>query len=324
MTWLMWRQHRGEAAVVAVVFALLTLVLLVTGHAMAVSYQQLGIGACIAHPGQNSNCPTFIEAFREQYNTWEYAAPWLNIVPLLLAMLVGAPLVAREMERGTYRMVWTQSITRSHWLVTKLLAILVGGVLLGFALIALLSWWRTPFDQLDGNFAPGGFDLEGVVQAAYVFYALALAIAAGAILRKTISAMAVTLAGFLAVRLPVEFMLRPRFQPPIKATWDALTQSGPQPGRGTWLVDSGFVDSTGHTVGFGQVFNTCAPSASNVRTVGNNPFTQCLHAHGWLSFMTYQPADRFWTFQGIETGIYVVVALALIALTIWWVRRRIA
>lgn len=324
MTWLMWRQHRGEVAIIVGVFALLAVVLIATGHAMDVTFQQLGIGACIAHPDQNPNCQSFVESFREQYANWEYAVPWLNVVPPLLAILVGAPLVAREVENRTHHMVWTQSITRYRWLVVKLLGILAGGILVGFALIALVSWWRTPFDQLDGRFTPAGYDLEGVVQAAFVLYALALAIAAGALLRKTIPAMAATLAGFLALRLPIEFWLRSRFQPAITATWDPLTQSGPQPGRGAWQVDSGFVDSAGHTLGFNQVFNTCAPNSVQISTKGNNPFTQCLHAHGWQFFTAYQPADRFWTFQGIETGIYVVVAIALVALTIWWVRRRIA
>ena len=47
----------------------------------------------------------------------------------------------------------------------------------------------------------------------------------------------------------------------------------------------------------------------------------CTHAHGWLDATTYQPADRFWLFQGIETAVFLGAAAVLLALAIWWVRR---
>jgi hypothetical protein len=40
------------------------------------------------------------------------------------------------------------------------------------------------------------------------------------------------------------------------------------------------------------------------------------------AFLTYQPADRYWTFQGIETGIFIVLAAALIAVTAVTLLRR--
>jgi hypothetical protein len=39
-------------------------------------------------------------------------------------------------------------------------------------------------------------------------------------------------------------------------------------------------------------------------------------------YLTYQPASRFWAFQGIETGIFVVLAAALLAITFWVLKRR--
>jgi len=53
-------------------------------------------------------------------------------------------------------------------------------------------------------------------------------------------------------------------------------------------------------------------------------FLACAHTHGWLQFVSWQPANRFWTFQGIESLIFFGLAAALLAFTIWWVRRRIA
>ncbi|HEX8731676.1 MAG TPA: hypothetical protein VF725_06405, partial [Ktedonobacterales bacterium] len=69
-------------------------------------------------------------------------------------------------------------------------------------------------------------------------------------------------------------------------------------------------------------YQTCAPTGVVVDTPGS-AFTTCLHAHGWLETMIWQPASRYWAFQGIETGILVALALLLLGLALWWVRRRL-
>jgi hypothetical protein len=39
--------------------------------------------------------------------------------------------------------------------------------------------------------------------------------------------------------------------------------------------------------------------------------------------IVYQPADRFWTFQAIEAGISLFLALLLIGFSARWLRQRI-
>lgn len=317
MIWLTWRQHRTEAFVVAGVLVALAALILITGHNMADSYQQLGVADCVAHPN-HPNCDTIVNTFFSQYGALESAMPWLNFLPALLAMLVGAPLVARELEHGTHRLVWTQSVTRERWLAVKL-AFILGAALLVFVILTLLlTWWRGPFDALNGRFQPGGFDFEGVVSLAYVAFALSVAIAAGALIRKAIPAMAVTLAAFLALRLPVELWLRPRYQSPINIM-GAIGQSSSSVPNAAWIVADGWADHLGHRLSDAQVFNTCSP-----RLLDKPAFVSCIQSHGILEYISYQPADRFWAFQGIETAIFASVAVAFLALTIWWVARRIS
>jgi hypothetical protein len=324
MIWLMWRQHRAEAFVAGLVLALLAIVLIVTGLDMAIAYQKLGVGACLG-PSSSANCADIVEAFRQQYGAWPGLLTWLNLAPMLLAMLVGAPLVARELEQRTHLTVWTQSITRLRWVAVKLALILAGGLVASALLTVLLSWWRGPFDRLDGAFAPSGFDFEGIVPLAYMAYAFALAIATGALLRRTIPAMAVTVPGFLAVRLSILNWARPQYQPPLTYTWDpALTQPAFLQNRGDWSIDGSWVDSLGHKLDLNQVISTCAPNTTHFDMQPGTAFTQCTHAHGWLFTVTWQPAGRFWLFQGIEAANFFGLSLALVALTIWWVRRRIA
>lgn len=320
MTWITWRQHRGEALVVGAALALLAAVLIWVGRDIYATYQQLGVGTCLVHP-DNPNCSDIIESFRRQYSAWEYAIPWLNFVPAALAMLIGAPLVARELEHHTQRLIWTQSVTRARWITVKLVAVLGAGLLIAGILIVLFTWWRWPFDQLDGRFSQAGFDFEGTVLLGYVAFALALAIAAGTLVRRAIPAMVVTLAGFLAVRLPIEFVLRPIYQQAI-----TVTRNPGQPSSAIapadWIVASGWVDALGHHISDDQAFSTCLPNTGVEIT--KRAFLQCVQSHGWLEYISFQPANRFWTFQAVETGIYLALVVGLLALTIWWVRRRIA
>src|SRR5260370_972744 len=138
---------------------------------------------------------------------------WLNVAPAGLGVFVGAPLVARELEQGTHRFMWVQHITRMRWLAIKLI-VPFGCCLLIYALLtAVVSWWREPFDQLGGFLAPSAFDLEGSVPLAYAFFALALGAAAGALIGRTLPAMITTAAGFLALRLPLAFLVRPHSMP---------------------------------------------------------------------------------------------------------------
>lgn len=318
MIWATWRQHRIEALFVAITLALLAAVLIVTGMQMASAFQSLGVGPCLSPNDANVNCSEIIGAFRDQFGWLQGASGWLNMLPALLAMLVGAPLVARELEQHTHLLAWTQGVTRRRWLTTKLIFVIGGALLAAGALTALMVWWRGSFDQLGGRLTPSGFDFEGVAPVTYMAFALALAIAAGTLLRRAIPAMAVTLASYVAVRLSIDGWVRPYlYQAPITLNVGALSSAGP--GRLDWELDFEFVDHSGHALSSAQVFSTCSPTGlANKLSV-----FQCVQSHGWLLSYVYQPADRFWRFQITEALIYLTLTVALLALTYFWARRRI-
>lgn len=92
--------------------------------------------------------------------------------------------------------------------------------------------------------------------------------------------------------------------------------------KADWVLRDGWVDLQGHAVHLSQVYDTCAPAQQHVDFRG--AFTACTHAHGWQMFITYQPASRFLLFAGIEIAIFAVLAVALAALTVWWVRKRLS
>jgi hypothetical protein len=326
MIWLTWRQHRGEAAIIGGVLALLVALLVVTGRDITALYQQLGAAACAGRAAQPA-CDNIIATFKAtvdtRYGSLFPALTFLKLAPALVGMLVGAPLVARELEDGTHRLVWTQSVTRWRWLAVKL-GLVVGGCLLVAAVLTiLLTWWRGPFDQLGGRIDAQTFDLEGAVPLAYMAFAVALAVAMGTLLRRTIPAMAVTLGGFFVVRLLIELNARPYYQPPSTLQWDPL-RTTPNIPVSDWIIYDGFVDPYGNHADLGQITSACGVNGAHVSWQLGNLFTQCVHAHGWLGYIIYQPDNRFWLFQGIESAIFLGLAALLLALAVYWVRRRIA
>lgn len=323
MIWLTWRQHRAAIVATALVVAVLGAIFIVKGQETSAAFQQLGVADCLAHPA-HPNCRDIVGSFYDTYGGIVDASGWLNLLPAVLGMLVGAPLVAREVEHGTHRLVWTQGISAGRWLAVKLAILLAVTIAATVILTALMSWWHsTSWNQLEGHITPIMYDFEGIVPVTYAVFALALGIAAGVLIRRTIPAMVVAAAGFLAIRLPMEFLLRPRFLPPLTRTQDILATIAPttrDPLQGAWTINSGWADAAGHPLADATVFQTCNPQALNSKI----DLIHCIHNQGWLAFTTYQPANRFWPFQGIEAGIIVTLAVALLALAIWRLRTRIA
>jgi hypothetical protein len=316
MIWLTWRQHRTEGLVALGVLALLGVFLLITGLAMAHTAQQSGLASCLAHASSSDLCGTLKQAFETQYGSLSVGfIPFVVALPALLGALVGGPLVAREVEQRTHRLVWTQSITRMRWLMTQLTLVLGAGLLGAAVLMAALMWWYGSFDQLYGRFGTGSFDFSGPAWLAAVLLALALGVFASTVTRRAVLAIFLTIVLFLAIRVPVEVVLRPAFEPPITVTWPIGQVDPPvKVGAQDWQVARGLVDAHGNMT-----------SEVRARCSTGQTIDQCLRSNGYRGyFLTYQPADRFWTFQWIESAIYLGFAVPALALTTWLVRRKLS
>jgi len=310
MTWVVWRQHRSEGLITLGVLAVIAVFLLITGLNMANSIQQSGLSDCLAHAPGSSACGALRQAFENQYGFLLSLGAFLLALPVLLGALVGAPLVAREVEQRTHLLAWTQSITRARWLSVKLALVLSAGLVAAGVMLALLIWWYAPSAQLNGSFSNSRFDTSGPVWLAAALLALALGVFAGTLTRRVVFAIFLTVALFVAIRAPVELLLRPNFEPSITVTWP-IGQSGPTLSSQDWRVAAGFIDAQGNTT-------------NKLQCSGNQTLNQCLQANGaQANYITYQPADRFWTFQWIETGIYLAFSLLALGATVWLVRRRL-
>jgi hypothetical protein len=332
MTWLVWRQHRTQAAAGAAILAAFATLLLITGLRMASQYHAVLTG-CEAT--RTCRWPMDITLGNSVVS---FLAEFTLAVPAVIGMFWGAPLIARETETGTSQFAWMQSVTRRRWFAVATGWMLLAAAVWGGAVTALVTWWSSPKNAAFLNaFNPGDFDVQGIVPVAYAVFAMALGIAAGAVIRRTLPALAVTLGGYFAVRLAIMGWVRQHYMAAITTTYDlgqnylpkgaiwvlaegARTGSGavlPQPGGSGPIALAGGIPLS-------QVPPACR---ADMRPAGDplaaiHLVMSCLTAHGYRNFITYQPADRFWAFQGIETGIFVILAAALIAVAAILVLRR--
>jgi hypothetical protein len=335
MIWLTWRQHRQQALAGAIGLGLVAAFFLVTHPGIAGTFTSTGLASCLATPGRD--CGQLAEQFDQRYHGVQFLVPLFLVVPMFVGLFWGAPLVARELEQGTHRLVWTQSVTRRRWFSTKLALIACAIVAGGAAFAELVTWWSGIFVRLhDSRFSPGIFDIRGIVPVAYGLFALALGVLVGSLVRRTLPAMAATLGGFIAVRVLVTLFARPHYLAAKTASTLVLTRSGGiKVGNdrfaGAWIIKQVTVDRLGHVLfsGGGLAFaplNSRCPGVFPVPPTLPSPaqLAACLDRLGVHTLTTYQPATSFWAFQGIEFAIYALLALVMLGAAAWVVRRRLA
>jgi hypothetical protein len=336
MTWLTWRQYRAQAAVAALVLAAFATVVLVTGFQLAAQWHTL-LASCTA----SRTCASLQEGGTSLGSVLGHDFAILSILaPVLFGVLVGAPLVAHEFEARTSDFAWAQSITRTRWLAVKVGWVLLAAAVWGGAIAVLVTWWSGPRNAAFADaFQANYFDQQGLVPIAYSVFATALGIAAGAVLRRTLPAIAIVIGGFIGMRLWVSQDLRMHFMAPV-TTFYGVAANVNTP-AGSINVGGGLLNKAGQVVTgpLGNVMIDGVPSTSLPAACQQlipasasgpngpsgatlNAVYGCLQQAGYRQFLSYQPISRWWAFQGIETGIYLAVAAALIAITFYAVRRR--
>ena len=328
MTWVIWRQYRVTAAIAGAMLAASAVLFLITGLHDAARWH-----AALASCARNVTCGNLSQIVSLTTGPVDGPVYTLTIltlaVPLLFGMFWGSPAVARERETGTVQFAWTQSVTRWRWLSVKTGWLLLAGAIFGGAVAGLVTWWYAPLNALHQNqFQPGSFDLQGIVPIGYAVFAVALGIAAGALIGRSLPALAVTAGVFLAVRLAITYWVRVHYIPAVTTIY-SVTQNFPLKGtywqlaRGVILPGGQLTTSLIANPGSLQQYPgapawpaSCQPAQQISSTL------TCLARLGYRSFMTYQPGYRFWPFQFIETGIFVVLAAALLGVTFWSLNRR--
>ncbi|SDJ09822.1 hypothetical protein SAMN05444157_1723 [Frankineae bacterium MT45] len=323
MTWLSWRQFRTQGATVAAILAVLAVLLLFVGLDLRHLYSVSGLATCASNP----NCGgSNYDAFLSHYvPVRQLLGPLLLVLPAAIGVFWGAPLVAGELESGTFRMVWTQGVSRTRWLAVKIAVVGTASVVVTALASLVVTWWYSQIDQINNSrFQSDIFNERNVAPIGYAAFAFALGLCAGILLRRTLTAMAVTLVGYIAAQAVVMTSIRPRFMAALHATGPiepppgaiAVAKGGLPPKAltdpGDWIISNSVTNAAGHSV-------------TNIEI---RPDSECANTGHCLADyhqnITYQPASRYWSFQWHEFGLYVGLTAVLIGLSFWLIRRRLS
>lgn len=342
MIWLAWRQFRAQAIVSGCVLAVFAVAIVVSGLRLAHLYNTSGLPGC----GSHHDCAMLIQAFSARlrgsiYQAVLYAGVILTYVaPAVMGAFWAAPMITREFEAGTFRLAWTQSVSRNHWLVVKVGTVGLAAMVVAGLLSAMLTWWSGPVYKAAQYAVPGSglstnrlvpllFGVNGIAPIGYAAFAFAVGLAAGVLLRRTVPAMAITLAVFAGVQVAWPSWVRPHLIPPVRRTapLDLSTLGGIlidnnnqmviTPGfsnHDAWLLSGQTLTSAGHPF-TGPATHACLAGS----------FQACVASLAQLhlrQLVVYQPGSRYWQFQWYETAIFVAVAAALALFCMMRISRR--
>jgi hypothetical protein len=340
MIWLTWRQFRAQAAAGAAAVGVCALVLAITGPRLA-DLARL-------------NASVFDHLSTTDHTLFYAGIVALALAPALIGAFWGAPLVARELEDGTQRLAWTQSVTRTRWLATKLGLIGLSAAAVTGLLTWAVTWWADPIDgaasatrgSLPSRLTPVTFAMRGIAPVGYAVFAVVLGVTLGILVRRTAVAMVLTLAVYTAIQIAMPIWVRPHLIPPAqenvtisRGTLDGIYSNAPgapvrlsvrSPGPGDWVLSDDTVDARGRSVALPAWMSECLPPPPDAAVPGKEPvkgsLSACLDrltAEGYRQHVVYQPASRFWALQWAETALFLVLSGILAGLSLWWLRRRL-
>jgi ABC-2 family transporter protein len=318
MAWVTWRQHRTALGGVAVFLGAWAGYLWLSGRQAHHAYA----AAIACRPANSIGCGEALGNFNDRYGSPALTvAVLLQTAPALIGAFVGAPLLARELETGTFRYAWTQGFGRWRWALAKLvpLAVLLTAVAWVFSL--LFSWFFQPYFA-DGNNTPFTaelFDLRGVAFAAWTLAVYAIGVLAGMLIRRVVPAIAATMAVWAGLALATGLWLRQHYATPLLTSNSDLPSSA-------WVMSQWWTRD-GRFAFAGRPPDTllvqlCSPSGPGKAPRAD--IAQCLGQHGYTEWTSYEPVSRFWPFQWIEAGWLLGLSVLLLAAAVYLVRRRAA
>ena len=333
LAWVTWRQHRAALVGAAALLGAIGAYLAYTGweiHRAYDAYTACTSASMRVQPlgGQVTTgaraCRPAVRAFFSFYGSGQgsvlasgmnaQTVPFLLLaVPVLVGAFVGGPVLARELESGTFRFAWTQGAGRVRLAAARLVPLAAVLTAAAYGLSALFSWYIGPFVQagFTGKYPMQLFGTMGTDFAAWTLFSFALTAFAGVLLRRTVPAMAVSIVVLTVLDFVTMMALRQHYAAPV-----VVTGNGPT-GHGDLVLANWFTTTRGVPVSQDTVLN-----AFSRLPFGVTPSAAMLAQHHWLQWWSYDPASHWWQFQLTEGGWLLAGSILLIAATVLLIRRR--
>lgn len=322
LAWAVWRRYRTTLAATATVLALIAAYLVIDGERMRSAYTTY----IDCRPARSAPCQFASQKFHDDYTQPGLLGVILLFLPGIIGAVAGAPVLARELETGTFRYAWTQGVGRMRWAIAALLpgAVGVAAIMAGFG--ALATWHNQPL--LDAGITPRlhatVFPVTGLAAAGWALAGFALGALAGVLWRRVLPALSTAFAAWFGLAFLTADILRPNYLAQLTTT--SLQLSGKDLSFGQWWTKGGArlsdaqINTVLHAIGFQDINGgkvTVQPGAS-----GSVDPVQYLLQHGYTQVTSYQPDGRYWTFQWIEFGWLTALSLVLLATALWLLSRR--
>ncbi|MCG6497735.1 hypothetical protein [Kitasatospora sp. A2-31] len=304
-----WLRHRSALLTLLGVLTGTAVLLVATGWYVRTGFEDSGAASC--DPGAEA-CARAWKAFLREYGTpIRVGAALLPLLGGALGAFTGGPLLARDFEHGTFRFAWTQGAGRARWTAAGLA--LGGGLLgIGAALLGLLlAWWSEPAERQWGRFSPAVFAQSAPSLVGRSLLAFGVAALAGAVLRRTVVSVGVGLVVSLVASYAGE-ALRFHYLPPVEGVAHSLLEPAADQ---RWIGSAWFADPSGRRLTDDEFYRLGH---------GFDELERLVRDGGYSVHQVYQPGERYWPFQLVESGWMAAVGIASCAGAVWWIRRRAA
>ncbi|MHB1554974.1 MAG: hypothetical protein ACYCSX_10820 [Acidimicrobiales bacterium] len=322
-----WLQHRGAFIGMFALYVACAATILVGEGSARSMFARYVADHCVTGAIRPA-CPTISNNFASMKDPISAVLFVLEILPVIVGVFLGAPIVAREIESGTYRFTFSQATSRTRYLVAAIAMlgafVAVGGVVLGF----LIAGWAHPFEVAgvgESMWEPGNFVTSWWMLAAWSLLGVAVGALIGTVVKRVVPAMATTLVlvGGLVVATTavgvrqlisiaplVGNSITPRGLGVGTIALPASRGDGP---RGAWLLRAWMTGSHGVVLSPSQSSRVMALVSASKGSSGDALHLLALHdVSYWVS---YQPASRFALFQGVAGAFLVLLAAIATVIT---------
>jgi hypothetical protein len=322
MAWVTWRQHRPTLISVPALLGAVALFLWIAG--LKIHHDYMALTAC--HPLTSSAC----QALNSSFNSTDWTMGntidiLLQLAPALIGAFAGAPLLARELETGTFRYAWTQGFGRGRQTIAKLALLAVVITATAGAFSPVFTWFFQPFlaQESLNVLSASVFVTRGIAFAAWTLAAFTIGAFAGMLTRRILPAMAVTLGAYLGLDMLTWLVLRPHYPLALVTSNPSLFNgNGPNSSSSPWMLSTWWTGSGGKPANQSVVNEVLALFPHNGAPRVKETPAQAFAQHGITQWWRYMPVSRFWPMQFIEAGWLLALSVLLIAATVWLVRRR--
>ncbi|MFI8088224.1 ABC transporter permease [Streptomyces sp. NPDC086080] len=247
----------------------------------------------------NSLCAYDQDAVVRYDDVYNYTTVAVLAVPFLIAAWAGGALTGRETESGTAHFAWTQGVSPTRWLASRLafpaaLAVAATGLLVWLHRLA----WKEAHGRVDSVPSwseTATFYANGIVPVAFALAGLAAGALAGLLLRRALTALATAAVALGALWVAVDAAM-PHLWPAV--TKVSGLRDGPD-GTGLWIGE-GILTADGDRLAvpcYNGIVPECEAALADLDAVN--------------FYREFHPATHYWPLQLVTSGIVLAVAALL-------------